>query len=83
MPITTWQFEVTLVQRLHDLGNAAQLQEQLEDETEPPLHGHVGILNDDAARVRISPIGSITASSPRSASASRPAVSRLRMAARS
>src|SRR6266404_8576387 len=51
IPITTRQFQVTLVQRPHDLSNAAQLQEQLEDETEPPLHGHVGILNDHAARV--------------------------------
>lgn len=51
IPITTRQFQVTLVQRSHDLGNAAQLQEQLEDETEPPLHGHVGILNDHSARV--------------------------------
>ena len=79
MTIAARKIQATFIQHPHNLRHGAELQERLEHELKPLLNRQIRGLNHHPSRIPIRPIGRESASSPRSALASRPEVSRLRM----
>src|SRR5262245_54507710 len=77
MAVTARQVEAPIIQYAHDLGHGSELQEHFEHKPQPFLNRHVGILDDQAARIAHE--ANRPASSPRPALASRPVVNRLRI----
>ena len=79
MTIAARQVETAVVELAHHLGDSSHLQEGPEQQPSRSCTSKFGSLTTTPEGSRIRPIGKVSASSPRSALARRPAVNRLRI----